>query len=174
MIDKYRLAKLCNAAESIIIDNTFSEGAYEAFLEANLLATEALVPSNGRIAYVSPAFYKSLKLDSVFTGKADKANEIAVSGAIGKVDNVTLILTPSSYLPENVNFIITHPCAMLGPVKLAEYKIHDKPQGISGWLCEGRVYFDAFVLKNKKDAIIVSKKTVTEQTTEEEQVTEQE
>ena len=45
----------------------------------------------------------------------------------------------------------------LGPVKIAEYKTHNNPQGVSGWLCEGRVYYDAFVLKNKKDAILVSK-----------------
>ena len=67
-------------------------------------------------------------------------------------------MNPSTfYLPQRTNFIITHPMATVSPVKLAEYKTHDNPPGISGWLCEGRIYYDAFVLNNKKKAIIVSK-----------------
>jgi len=38
------------------------------------------------------------------------------------------------------------------------YKQHENPQGINGWLVEGRIYYDAFVLKNKKTAIYVSTK----------------
>ena len=45
---------------------------------------------------------------------------------------------------------------MCSPVKLAEYNTHDNPPGISGWLVEGRVYFDAFFLNNKKKAIAIS------------------
>lgn len=33
---------------------------------------------------------------------------------------------------------------------------HTDPPGISGWLCEGRFSYDAFVLNNKKDAIVYS------------------
>ena len=47
--------------------------------------------------------------------------------------------------------------ATTSPVKLSEYKIHDNPPGINGWLVEGRVYYDAFVLENKKSAIYVFK-----------------
>ena len=46
---------------------------------------------------------------------------------------------------------------MTSPVKLADYKIHENPQGINGWLVEGRIYYDAFVLNNKKAAIYLSK-----------------
>ena len=62
-----------------------------------------------------------------------------------------------SYFPENVEFIITNQAATTSPVKLSEYKIHDNPPGINGWLVEGRVYYDAFVLENKKSAIYVFK-----------------
>lgn len=158
-IDKYRLSKIYSGAGIVITQDIIPNSAYENFLHANLLATEELVPTEGRIAYVTPEFYMRLKLDSKFTGKADKVNEIGKNGVVSSVDNVSIIVAPSSYLPKDVNFIITHPCATLGPVKLAEYKAHEKPQGISGWLCEGRVYFDAFVLDNKKKAIVVSKKS---------------
>ena len=37
--------------------------------------------------------------------------------------------------------------------QLDEYKIHDNPPGISGWLVEGRVLYDCFVLNEKADAV---------------------
>ena len=45
--------------------------------------------------------------------------------------------------------------AVTAPVKLTEYKINDNPPGINGWLVEGRVYYDAFVLNNKNTGIYV-------------------
>ena len=87
------------------------------------------------------------------TGKVTKANayDAFLTGA------TTLIVVPKSYFPENVEFIITNQAATTSPVKLSEYKIHDNPPGINGWLVEGRVYYDAFVLENKKSAIYVFK-----------------
>ena len=87
------------------------------------------------------------------------AQNITLKGVIGQIDGVPLILVPDSYLPENTLFIITNKIATVAPVKLAEYKIHDNPPGINGWLVEGRLYYDAFVLNNKKAAIYVHKKS---------------
>ena len=58
-------------------------------------------------------------------------------------------------LPADCAFILTNPVAMCSPVKLADYTIHENPQGISGWLVEGRVYYDAFVLASKANAVYV-------------------
>lgn len=69
------------------------------------------------------------------------------------VDGMTIQVVPNDYLPPKTAFLITHPCAMCSPVKLAEYNVHDNPPGISGWLIEGRTYYDAFVFNNKRDAI---------------------
>ena len=42
--------------------------------------------------------------------------------------------------------------------KLETYKIHEDAPGISGFLVEGRLRYDAFVLNNKKKGIFVHKK----------------
>ncbi len=159
-VDKYRLAKLAeNALESNIKEETLSSTtAYSAFLDASMTLFDSHVPSDGRIAFVSPEFYKAVKLDKSFTSTGDKAQEIAVKGAVGVIDGITIIVVPTDYLPANVNFIITHPSAMTSPIKIADYKQHENPQGINGWLVEGRLYYDAFVLNQKKAAIYVSKK----------------
>lgn len=74
-----------------------------------------------------------------------------IKGQVGIVDNIRTILIPQSYLPTNVEFIVTHGIGTIAAQKLSEYKIHDNPPGINGWLVEGRVYYDAFVLKKRYD-----------------------
>ena len=76
----------------------------------------------------------------------------------GEIDGVAIVLVPTSYLPDKVEFFVTHAVATTAPVKLQDYKIHDNPPGINGSLVEGRVRYDAFVLDNKKKAIYVHKK----------------
>lgn len=163
-IDKYRLSVIADNAGTVLEQEITTETAYTLFLDATTILTENLVPVQNRIAFVTPDFYRTLKLDKNFTGSADRANDVAVTGSVTKVDNVSIIVVPTNYFPENVNYIMAHPAATLGPVKLADYTIHDKPPGINGWLCEGRIYYDAFVLNNKKKAIIVSKKPESEPT----------
>ena len=132
------------------------ENAYESFLLASAAMVDKKVPINDRVVFVTPLYYTYLKLDKRFTSYGDKAQEIATNGAVGKIDNTEVVVAPTDYFPEGVNYIIIYKTALLSPLKLSEYLQHENPPGLSGWLCEGRIYFDAFVLKNKKDGIFVS------------------
>lgn len=158
-IDRYRIAKY--TAEALAAhtkeETLTTETAYSAFLEDSMVLFDAKVPTEGRIAFVTSAYYKAIKLDKNFVSSGDKGQEIAVTGAVGTIDKTTIIVAPADYFVKGTNFIICHPMAMTSPVKLADYKIHENPQGINGWLVEGRIYYDAFVLNNKKAAIYLSK-----------------
>ena len=158
-IDRYRIAKY--TAEALVAhtkeETLTTETAYSAFLEGSMVLFDAKVPTEGRIAFVTSAYYKAIKLDKNFVSSGDKGQEIAVTGAVGTIDKTTIIVAPADYFVIGTNFIICHPMAMTSPVKLADYKIHENPQGINGWLVEGRIYYDAFVLNNKKAAIYLSK-----------------
>lgn len=158
-IDKYRIQKLTEGVHTDHVkkETLTNETAYSAFLEGSMVLFDAKVPTAGRIAFVTPAFYKMIKLDKNFVSSGDKGQEIAINGAVGKIDNTTIIVAPTDYFVAGTNFIICHPMAMTSPIKLADYKQHENPQGINGWLVEGRIYFDAFVLDKKKKAIYVSK-----------------
>lgn len=152
-IDKYRLAKLAENAGVIKNDVIFSDKFYDEFIHVNAELTDNLVPTTGRVAYISPQAHILIKTNSTYTGMGDKAFEVAQTGNAYKIDGVAICVVPSSYLPKGVLALITHPCALTSPVKLSEYKIHENPPGVNGWLVEGRVYYDAFVLNNKKNAI---------------------
>lgn len=83
----------------------------------------------------------------------DKSQELLEKGVIGEVDGCKIVKVPASHLPAGAAFIITHSIAATAPKQLEEYKIHDNPPGISGWLIEGRFIYDCFVLNEKSNAI---------------------
>lgn len=157
-IDKYRInAMVEGAGNQTTAAVITSDNAYSTFLDAQNLLMEDFVPSTGRFAYVSPSFFKMIKMDDAFIKASDMSQEMLTNGTVGMIDGVNIIPVPSSYLPSDVEFIITHKSAMVSPVKLSEYKTHIDPPGINGTLVEGRIYYDAFVLKNKANAIVVHK-----------------
>ncbi|MDF2675168.1 MAG: N4-gp56 family major capsid protein [Clostridiales bacterium] len=161
-IDAYRLAVMATAA--VAAGNTTglaaaitASNAYIKFLAAQEKADDNKVPQVGRICFVKPSYYNFLKLDSSFIKASDIAQKMLINGQVGEVDGVKIIKVPSSYLPAATDFILTHPSATVGAEKLEDYKTHDNPPGINGWLVEGRNIYDAFVLENKKNAIVVHK-----------------
>lgn len=157
-VDKYRLAAWVTAAANKTTPAAVTtENAYSVFLDAQNLLMDDMVPMTNRRAYVSPKFFKAIKMDASFIKASDMAQEMLVNGSVGMVDGVQIIPVPTSYLPSTVELIIVHKDAMVSPVKLAEYKTHIDPPGINGTLVEGRLYYDAFVLENKKNAIAVHK-----------------
>ena len=157
-IDKYRLAAMVTgAAKTTTAAAVTSSNAYSIFLDAQNLLMDSMTPTTGRVAFCSPNFYKNIKLDGSFIRASDVAQEMLVNGSVGVVDGVNIVPVPTSYLPSKVELIIAHKSAMVSPVKLADYKTHIDPPGINGTLVEGRLFYDAFVLNNKKSAIAVHK-----------------
>lgn len=158
-VDAYRLSALvsgCDVANVVTLATT-KTNAYEEFLNVQEILDNGKAPQGGRVCVVSPGYLNKIKMDEAFTKKGDMATQIAINGLVGEIDGVPTIKVPASYLPEHVDFIITNAICMPSPVKLQEYKIHKDAPGISGWLVEGRVRYDAFVLDNKKPAIGVHK-----------------
>lgn len=166
-VDMYRISKLIDGAKTKATGATTKTNAYEQFLTATEVLSDAKVPISGRIALVTPSYYKFLKLDDTFIKNSDLGQEVAFTGQVGKIDGIPVIVVPTSYMKDNVNFILTHPSALVAPLKLSEYKIHENPPGISGSLVEGRILHDAFVLKNKSAAIYVHQTSAPANSTEE-------
>ncbi len=156
-VDIYRISKLVEGAKKTDTSATTKANAYEQFLTGMEALSDEKVPLTGRIAIASPSYYKFLKLDDTFIKNSDLGQEVIFNGQVGKIDGVPVIVAPTSYMPQYVNFIITHPSALVAPVQLTEYKVHSNPPGVSGSLIEGRIIHDAFVLTNKASAIYAHK-----------------
>jgi N4-gp56 family major capsid protein len=154
--DTYVFATLAAAATAHgnFATTAISKGnAYEMFLAGNEALGNKNTPDQGRVAFCSYRFANYLKQDSAFMRYGDATQEMLIKGVIGEVDGTKIVKVPSSRLPAGCAFIMTHPIAATGPKQLEEYKIHDNPPGISGWLVEGRFIYDCFTLNEKADAI---------------------
>ena len=154
--DAYVFRKL--AAEATARGNFGSEeatkdNAYELFLQAMEQLGNRNVPDKGRVAFCSYRFANLLKQDPAFMKYGDSSQEMLIKGVIGEVDGCKIVKVPSGRLPSGCAFLLTHPMAATAPRQLEEYKTHSDPPGISGFLVEGRVVYDCFVLAEKADAI---------------------
>ena len=129
------------------------ENAYESFLAGMERLGNKNVPDSGRLCFCTYKFANLLKQDSAFMRYGDTSQEMLAKGVIGEVDGCKIVKVPASRLPAGAAFLLTYPSAATAPKQLEEYKIHDDPPGISGWLVEGRFIYDCFVLKEKADAI---------------------
>lgn len=152
--DEYTLNKICTEAgikpkaKALTVDNIATE---------ILTATNALdnkeVPESGRILVVTPDTYFLMKQSKDIVMNTDIGNDMRIKGVISSLDGMQVLKVPASRLPKNFGFMVVHPVATVCPRKLNDYKIHDNPPGINGFLVEGRLCYDAFVLDNKKEAI---------------------
>lgn len=156
-IDTYRLAAWVTAAAANsgrpTATNITSSNAYSSFLTGTAYLDENKVPQGGRFAFVTPTFYNYIKLDPSFIKESDEGQKKLNGGHVGDIDGVKIIKAPSTYFPAKTPFIITHRSVMCAPKKLEDYKTHDNPPGINGWLVEGRIIYDAFVMDAKKKGV---------------------
>lgn len=134
-------------------DEVTKENAYEMFLKGQEVLGNKNVPDKGRVCFCTYRFANLLKQDPAFMKYGDKSQDMVIKGVMGEVDGTKIVKVPSSRLPAGAAFLLTHPIAATAPKQLEDYKIHDNPPGISGWLVEGRVIYDCFVLNEKADAV---------------------
>lgn len=155
-IDKYRLERMTRFAGHVELGGYTGEGdklPYQRLLEANQYLDDRAVPREGRVCFVTGDFRTRMQLDDNYIKAADIDPETRIRGQVGEADLTPVVSVPLGYLPDGVCMLLAHPTATVAPHKLAEYKMHDNPPGINGTLCEGRVYYDAFVLDNKRDGL---------------------
>ena len=127
--------------------------AYELLLNAQESLGNHGVPDMGRVCFCSYKFANLLKQDPAFMRYGNASQLMLAKGVMGEVDGTRIVKVPASRLPTGAEFILTHPVAACAPKQLEDYKIHDNLPGISGWLVEGRVLYDCFILTEKADAV---------------------
>jgi len=154
--DTYCFAKFAEAAQNAggyATTAVTKSNAYEMFLAGQEYLGDHNVPEAGRVAFCTYKFANFMMQDPAFIKYSDKSQEMVVKGILGEIDGCRIVKVPSSRLPAGAAFIIAHAEAAVGPKQLEDYRIHDDPPGISGWLVEGRTIYDCFVLNEKRHAL---------------------
>jgi hypothetical protein len=155
--DKQRLgvwSATATETAQVITGTPTKTNAYSLFLDMQEILDNRLVPSQGRIFYTTPAFYKAIKQDDTFIKASDIAQKMLINGQVGEIDGVKIVKCPASYFAEGDVGMLVYPRSTISPSKLKDYKIHNDPVGIDGDLVEGRIMMDTFVLEAKKNGIV--------------------
>ncbi len=153
-VDGWVYGKMCAgagtkpAAKELTAANIYTE-----IITGSNALDAAEVPDTGRVLMVTPNTYLLMKQSSDIVMETDIGNDLRLKGVISNLDGMAVIRVPASRLPAKFGFMIAHSVATVAPTKLADYKIHEDPPGISGSLVEGRINYDAFVMTNKKAAL---------------------
>ena len=130
---------------------------------------EALVPSTGRLLYVTPAVKTLLKQASNITLYKDVAAQANINRVVDRLDEVKLITVPSflmktaykfetGFAPEadakQINLFLVHPTAILTPSKYAFVGMEAPAAGTKGdYIYYEKEYSDVFILNNRTGAI---------------------
>lgn len=156
-VDTYTYKKMAdNAGKTLYSQTITSSNAYTALTDGTEYMDEKKVPADGRVAIVTPKFYKLLKQDSKAVLETEIGQDMRVKGVVANMDGMVIQKVVSSLLPTNINFMIAHKVATTQAIKLAEYNIIDGGALASGNIVKGRIYYTAFVRNNKKNAIYVN------------------
>ncbi len=122
---------------------------YQLILAQQAAMSEAKVPEDGRVLFITPTNYNLLKRDPEFVRDADLTYRDLKKGILGQVDGLTIVQLPTSYFVTKFQFLIVKDDLLVSPMKFNSVRTLDDVQGIDGWVAEGRRYYDAFVPTQK-------------------------
>lgn len=149
-VDSYVYKTLVeNCGTTATAESLTAKNVYEKILDGGAVLDDNMVPETDRVLIVAPSVYKLLKQSAIFDS-TDVGADLRMKGVIGLLDGMNVVKVPSSRLPQNFGFLLTHPVACTAPMKLEDYNIHSDTPLSSGSIITGRIVFDAFVLDNKK------------------------
>ena len=131
---------------------------------------EALVPSNGRLLYVTPAVKTLLKQASqIGLSRSVQSGANTINRVVDRLDEIKLITVPSflmktaydfttgfapSASAKQVNLFLVHPSAILTPNKYAFVGMEAPAAGTKGdYIYYEKDYSDVFILNNRTGAI---------------------
>lgn len=155
MIDANRLLKAAvgAAAVSQYLSPTAND-AYGDVLKMNEKLDECKAPIAGRVLWVTPAFYNTIKKEITTTIHADGYNDKLMGrGFVGELDGVPVVKVPSSYFPTNTSAIMVHRDALLGVEQIKTTRIITDSELVDGKVLVGRFIYDSFILNGKKNAV---------------------
>ena len=149
----------------LTVDNVLS--VFDKLMEA---MDEALVPSQGRLLYVTPAVKTLLKSASqIGLSRSVQSGANLINRVVDRLDEIKLITVPSflmktaytfttgfapSQTAKQINLFLVHPSAILTPNKYAFVGMEAPAAGTKGdYIYYEKEYADVFILNNRTGAI---------------------
>ena len=156
-IDQYRLLTWANGAGTTVINGTplTNETLIRQLLVGGKVLNNHHVGRDKRVCFVTESMAVELKLASELKYNENYTDKAIINGQIAKMNNMPIVAVPDDYMPSGIEFMIKWKRATADPMKLKKMLAHKDPPGISGYLLEGLVRYDSFVMAQKAYGIYV-------------------
>lgn len=183
-VDAYRFMTMASNAGNAATPATLTKSTVGTAIDtATEIMTDAEVPQEGRLLFVSPTVYTFLKQSDLYVRNINDGNG-NVNSNVGTYNNMPVIIVPQSrfyteitllnggtgeeaggYVKtvstgKDINFMIVHSGAALGVKKHITPRVFapDVNQDADAWKFQYRIYHDLFVPDNKNAGIYLHNK----------------
>ena len=154
MIDADRLKAAATGATAVSQAITAGNNAYTDILKAEAFLDEDKAPVEGRVLFVTPGYYNTIKEYITTTMHADTYSSKLISrGYVGELDGIPVVKVPTSYFPTKTNAVLWHRDALLGAKQIMNTRIKTDSELVDGTLLLGRFIYGSFVLNGKKKSV---------------------
>lgn len=154
MIDADRLKAAATGATAVSQAITAGTNAYTDILKAEAFLDEDKAPVEGRVLFVTPGYYNTIKEYITTTMHADTYSSKLISrGYVGELDGIPVVKVPTSYFPAKTNAVLWHRDALLGAKQIMNTRIKTDSEFVDGTLLLGRFIYGSFVLNGKKKSV---------------------
>ena len=154
MIDADRIKAAATGATAVSQAITAGTNAYTDILKAEAFLDEDKAPVEGRVLFVTPGYYNTIKEYITTTMQADAYNSKLISrGFVGELDGIPVVKVPTSYFPAKTNAVLWHRDALLGAKQIMNTRIKTDSELVDGTLLLGRFIYESFVLNGKKKSV---------------------
>lgn len=121
-------------------------------LEAEL--DEKNVPQENRWCYCPIKYRKFIRTSGYWEGADNLTRDMIVKGYQGNIGTLKMCFVPSTYLPPNVEMLVTYEGSVIAPLIMVTARILEVVQGYDGPVLEYHDFYDAFVIGVKQDGVI--------------------
>ena len=154
MIDADRIKAAATGATAVSQAITAGNNAYTDILKAEAFLDEDKAPVEGRVLFVTPGYYNTIKEYITTTMHADTYSSKLISrGYVGELDGIPVVKVPTSYFPTKTNAVLWHRDALLGAKQIMNTRIKTDSELVDGTLLLGRFIYGSFVLNGKKKSV---------------------
>ena len=154
MIEADRSKAAATGATAVSQAITAGNNAYTDILKAEAFLDEDKAPVEGRVLFVTPGYYNTIKEYITTTMHADTYSSKLISrGYVGELDGIPVVKVPTSYFPTKTNAVLWHRDALLGAKQIMNTRIKTDSELVDGTLLLGRFIYGSFVLNGKKKSV---------------------
>lgn len=158
-MDKYALAQYAGTTGigKVVQASITKSNIVQAITDCLVTCRNAKAPAKGYVVWMKMTDFGKLLNAPEFLSLEKLGTKAVGKGEAGEVNGVKVIPVPDSYMPTGTNFIVAHPSVLMPVEKIKTLRILTENPDIDGANLQGRIMFDAFVLKQRVGGVCACK-----------------